>query len=489
MKEHTLNLTNNNDFSNLTASEALSSLVSNEVNWVRPESASKQLELLYDKDHQILKIVHHHFSILIENFTRATYLPRQFFVPFQLAIAFLTTKKYYISVVSKYGTFKPTISNENGNQNICIAYEEAPIKQVTFSNLNNFTITVNNEEDDTTTIIYPVSKEELYAIKTNFSFLFPWKEVVNSTHGRILIPARKLAGKFFLDGRIFAELSRSISPLLLYSYELNSNEVDKSWTIHLMNLDPVTQMIIKVLIGLNKEDRMKICQSIINNEDALEWKLPAVEQWIINYLISVHPNQYLVCDSNEESQEYIKLTLEKNKTIIYPSKITYWNYKGGFSDLNFWVLQILQKQHAKKFLNDKLIGDELNSLNALLACCQYFPQENELIKEIFAGYTAWPIEKFLDEDNKLLNILVIDDCINHCGYFDPFLNAIVIVRYHLKTLPDAFFTCYQILKTSAYSAYTGAWITAMGEYIKKLKSPEVNKENANESLISKKHLS
>lgn len=69
VKYDDLNLAPTNNFNNLLPEEAFCSFISNEVVWINPSDASKHLTLKYDKNHQILKIVHQNFSIKITDFT------------------------------------------------------------------------------------------------------------------------------------------------------------------------------------------------------------------------------------------------------------------------------------------------------------------------------------------------------------------------------------------------------------------------------------
>ena len=216
MKYFDLNLSPTNDFSNLTANEAMCSMISNEVFWVNPRNASNQLSLEYNKKNQILKIAHHNFSLKITDFSSYIYLPNKFFVPFQVAIAYLAARNYSLNIVSKYGTFKPVITQKMDVKesflNAYVLYDEEPIKQMTFFRLNNLQLDINNDPNDTTIILFPVSQENLDYIKNSFSFLGEWEATLDSNCGRLLIGEKQTKGKIIskTEAKCLVELAPTI---------------------------------------------------------------------------------------------------------------------------------------------------------------------------------------------------------------------------------------------------------------------------------------
>ena len=502
MKFYELNLAATNDFSNLDDNEALCSFISNEVIWVKPEGANKQISLSYDKEHQILKIVHHNFSIQLRDFTSYTYLPYHFFVPFQVAIASLITKNYSINIVSKNGTFHPVIMGHNDDNgrimNAYIVYNQEPSKDVLFSRLNNFIYPVDNQENDTTTVLYPVTKENLNYIKSSFSFLYSWKKAINSQHGRLLVPSRHVAGKLFINGRAFNDLASFEKPILFYSYELELDAEVRLWAIN-PSLFPIPKMIKRVISGLAKDDKTWVCQSLVNNDYALEWFIPEIEELITKHLLIACRNQYLVCEPSLNVKNYLELAQQNNKTIIYLSPATYRFFADNPScNLLDWALDFLKKQSSKKITkDDKLTSEEENNLVILNKFCDYFPTKEDLtIKQFeddkksgrWANYKS-PDEIFDLHQHTKLQVLVIENCPNHLGFFDDELHAIMIDQSNLKTLAQAFTACYQILEARSYmDQYALTWVATMGKRIEELRSKLNNKQDLNKGTAPKKKL-
>ena len=141
IKYYDLNLSPKDNFNAVLPKEALCSFISNEIIWVDPKDASKHLTLEYDKNHHILKIVHHNFSMKLSDFVAYNYMPIHFYIPIQVAIANLANLNYSINIVSKNGTFHPVITqkiDENDKLlNVYILYNDYPVKQVQFTRLNN----------------------------------------------------------------------------------------------------------------------------------------------------------------------------------------------------------------------------------------------------------------------------------------------------------------------------------------------------------------
>lgn len=499
MKYYELNLAVPNDFSNLNDNEALCSFISNEVIWVTPENASKQLTLSYDKEHQILKIVHHNFSIKLSDFSAYTYQPSHFFIPFQVAIASLVAKNYSINIISKNGTFHPVIIGTNDDStrlmNAYIVYNQNSIKEIQFTRLNNFIYQVDNQLNDTTTIIYPVTKENLNYIKSSFSFLYPWKQVLNSQYGKLLVPSHHVAGKIYINGKAFRDLASFESTILFYSYELILDDKVKSWAIH-PNIFQIPKMLAKIIDGLNKDDKISICQTLVNNDYALEWFIPEIGILVVKCLLTTFKKQYLLADYYRPNSLYYQLAKQNNKTIIYPTNqiSSYFSLDNSLSN---WALKFLENKYKSKILKShQLTKEEQNNLATLNEFCHHLPTEEELIRQKFEqekAHGSWkdyesPEEIFNLKGCTKLQILAIDDFPNQLGFFDLKMYAILINRSNLKEITNAFSVCYQILDQFSLNEYADAWINTMAKYMMELKNKQPDNEKLAALTTHKKHL-
>ena len=460
MKYFDLNLSPTNDFSNLTDNEAMCSMISNEVFWVNPRNASSQLSLEYDKKNQILKIVRHNFSLKITDFSSYIYLPNKFFVPFQVAIGYLAAKNYSLNIVSKYGTFKPVIMQKMDVKepflNAYVAYDEEPIKQMTFFRLNNLQLDINNDPNDTTIILFPVSQENLDDIKSSFSFLSEWKETVDSNCGRLLIGEKKTKGKIFIAGKLNSSIKANLPLSLLYSYEIDKDEIEPSWISECDN-QTIYQIVKKVLDGLSNKDKKKIFLPLVDKYSALEWSSWEVQVLIVRFLIKYYPDKYVLCDSYKGEDDYLMVAAMANKDLIYLSWDAYYKLRMKKQDLKTWVQNYLKNKYDGNYLNDELNNTKKDNLKIVTEFCNYFANQFTELKD-------WM--KLVNKT--MIKVLVIKDYINDVGFFNDNLYAIVIDENTLQNLADTYSACYQILHQKFGLLHADefgvAWIKLMKEF-------------------------
>ena len=472
MQYYDLNLSPKNNFSNMLPEEAFCSFISSEVVWVNPENASKQLDLQYDKTHQILKIIHHNFSIKLTDFTDYTYLPVHFYIPFQVAVASLVSANYSINIISKNGSFHPAITQKIGIKdyllNAYVIYDEKPIKQITFTRLNNYLLNVNNDDNDTTIILFPVTEDDLAFIKGCFSFLYPWKETIPSKVGRILIPPKKERGGIFFNGKICSEFNSHDDKALLYSYELNNADfgINGNATAKTTEIPLIVEAILK---GLSATDKKKIFPTFVNNYDSLEWSFPNIQELVLKYLVSAFPDKYVYYsfDDIELVANYIELAKKNKKEIVQLDDATYWAMKNSKQDIFSWVQLYLADKYNDNFINDKLNANELHNLNILEKFCNYFVSQYEPFKELLAE---------LKTSN--LKFYVVKDCLVPTGIFSIWLKGCIIDKNNLKVMADAFATTYKILQQLpvADDDFAFTWIKAMTQFLAKSNLIDDNKD-------------
>ena len=460
MKYFDLNLSPTNDFSNLTDNEAMCSMISNEVFWVDPRNASNQLTLEYNKKNQILKIVHHNFSLKITDFSSYIYLPNKFFAPFQVAIGYLAARNYSLNIVSKYGTFKPVITQKMDVKepflNAYVLYDEEPIKQMTFFRLNNLQLDINNNPNDTTIILFPVSQENLDYIKSSFSFLGEWYTTVDSKCGRLLISEKKTRGKIFIGGKLNSSIKANLPLSLFYSYEIDKDEIEPSW-INDCDNQTIYQLVKKVLDGLSTKDKKKIFLTLVDNYSALEWSSWEVQVLIARFLIKYYPDEYVLCGGYKEDQDYPMVAAMANKKLIYLSWDAHYKLRMKKQDIKTWAQDYLTNKYDGNYLNDELNGTKKENLKIVTEFCNYFASQYD------------KIHRLMEIINKTdLKVLVIKDYINDVGFFNDNLYAIVIDEDKLQNLADAYSSCYQILQQEFDFPYANqfgtVWIKLMKEF-------------------------
>ena len=463
MKYFDLNLSPTNDFSNLTDNEAMCSMISNEVFWVNPRNASSQLSFEYDKKNQILKIVHHNFSLKITDFSSYIYLPNKFFVPFQVAIGYLAARNYSLNIVSKYGTFKPVIMQKMDVKepflNAYVLYDEEPIKQMTFFRLNNLQLDINNNPNDTTIILFPVSQENLDDIKSSFSFLGEWKETLDSNCGRLLIGEKKTKGKIFIAGKLNSSIKANLPLSLLYSYEVDKDEIEPL-LINDCDNQIIYQIVKKVLDGLSNKDKKKIFLTLVDKYSALEWSSWEVQVLIARFLIKYYPDKYVLCGDYKDDEDYLIVAAMANKELINLSWDAYYKLRMKKQDLKAWVQDYLNNKYDGNYLNDELNSTKKDNLQIVTAFCNYFASQYD------------KLHRFMEITNKTnLKVLVIKDYINHVGFFNNNLYAIVIDENQLQNLADAYSACYQVLQQKFNLLHADefgvAWIKLMKEFEEK----------------------
>ncbi|MBO7084375.1 hypothetical protein J6W20_00300 [bacterium] len=170
----------------------------------------------YNPSAQILKIVHHNFSLKISDFSFYNYIPEIVMVPFQIAVATLVANNYHLTFISKNGVFKPIIKAKelHGSKNHAfIQYDSYPNYQLTLSNFTEFQLITkeyqlisNNQNNDTTIIVSPVDKDAYEYLRAHYSFLKPCKEVFLAGKDKVLVPLDQIGGIFFEGRLLFNEM-------------------------------------------------------------------------------------------------------------------------------------------------------------------------------------------------------------------------------------------------------------------------------------------
>lgn len=95
----------------------------------------------------------------------------------------------------------------------------------------------------------------------------------------------------------------------------------------------------------------------------------------------------------------------------------------------------LTNKYDGNYLNDELNSTKKDNLQIVTAFCNYFASQYD------------KLHRFMEITNKTnLKVLVIKDYINHVGFFNNNLYAIVIDENQLQNLADAYSACYQVLQ-------------------------------------------
>ena len=452
--------------------ECLCSLITSDVTWVIPDHAVKMASIQYNPSAQILKIVHHNFSLKISDFSFYNYIPEIVMVPFQIAVATLAANNYHLTFISKNGVFKPIIKAKelHGSKNHAfIQYDSYPNYQLTLSNFTEFQLITkeyqlisNNQNNDTTIIVSPVDKDAYEYLRASYSFLKPCKEVFLAGKDKVLVPIDQQGGIFF-EGRLFFNEMFEWTSKLLYDYEIIDEDIERIEKIEtdIPTKEETYQLVYHALANLKDADKNKVFPTFIARPTCAEWQNDEIQMLVAKYLTTAFPSQYVLYNEKESPSDYVALAKTNQQTLIPLNHNVYSELSSLDQNIIKWAHSFLAKKYANNFLNGNLSINEQNNLNILKKFCNYFATSYFPLKQ-------WSKRKQIEG----VKFLVVNDYINHVGTLLTEWNVAIIDYLNLKTIANTLSAGCEIIaqfeESNNQNQFKTAWLKATIEFLSKL---------------------
>lgn len=467
-----LNLKNYPNTRNKSIPYGLNSLIRYAILLNYAPNLYDDLELSYDENNQMLKIITKRGSIATRDFiyndlSYSSYLLRN-------AISNLSFNNINISFSSSEGNFNVVIKDKLDIQEkiSCIFIARQPKETtdhwISLKDLDNNANQPSNQINNGTTItVHPVNILDLKAIKNQFSFLQTYQAVIKTKYDKLLIAKNDELNWIYLNGaKMDAGLEDQAlnKTRLIYSYDFDYKyrvNVGKQY-----EYDHNDEIIVAILASLSEQDQKQYFPAIFNNEKSLEWKYVMVQELITMNMCKFNPEQYLIYCETEPYPQFMQIAKDANKTLVKLSEQAYWYLrKQQVNSLYAWVQTYMRSHYTSS--NDEVrwnkeTGQHLN----------YEEYENIKTLDQFINDFVLTYPKLKEAWDKMnlphLYIAVFSQLPDDKGFFWREAKAGLINRKNLINTADLFIAGKKIAYETApqldYEEFSNKWSEALINY-------------------------
>ena len=303
-------------------------LVKNAIRQYHHQDYLQDQVVAYDAKTSTLKVKDHGTGIKLSDFVEQLAFNQEWMTHgLRNAMSMFVAHQIKTIITSNFGTFTPLIRNKEGISesipSIFIAYEKVlPTNQPS----NNLKDLSNNQDakHGTTITLSPINKNIVNELKFYFDFLQPWKKVLKTKVGSLLIPSKQKINNLFLDGyniTLEDEHHHNNEGTLTFAYDCNSTCFNQD--LFKDDVDPnvyIKQCIPAILQHLAENDKQVIYQQLLNNHHSVEWSYFDVRKVIIEYYAEFNPTNYLLGVWNNEDANFVNFAQDAGKVIIWLPK-------------------------------------------------------------------------------------------------------------------------------------------------------------------------